>query len=76
MEGLAHAVIYCEEMQRLADEYTSAVQEYLRIEKALPVAIIGELEAGIESQVRAAAIRLFNTKHALEEHREAHHCMD
>jgi len=61
-------------MKRLTDEYAFAVRELLRLEEARATIIGGQPR--IDAEIHAAASRVHDTKSALNEHRDKHHCMD
>jgi hypothetical protein len=68
------APIFGAERQRLLDEYTAAVFEYLQLESARLAALAHGDEIQLEAEIEAARQRRDESKLAIKEHQAAHSC--
>lgn len=66
--------LFCIESKRLADAYTWAVSEYLRLQSAQLATILNGDAVTFQHDIHEASIRKDEAKYALMAHREQHGC--
>ena len=66
--------LYCSEKNRLLEEYTRAVSDFLRMQSAKIAALVRGGEVAFEADLEKARKRKHAAKEAIQKHQRKHRC--
>ena len=66
--------IYCPEKNRLLEEYTRAVSDFLRMESAKTAALVRGVQVAFDGEFEEARKRKDAAKEAISKHQHEHGC--